>query len=501
MTNWLDKYKPQSLSEVLGDEQKIKKIESFVKQFCKKTIDPDKIPNANLIITGTNGVGKTLITDLVLKEFGLEKITADLSNISVARKNRKKKQPEKEVIGPNRSVRTYYLSLQNHKKLMSTGKYVETKIALVFDDVSTISNPKEKEAIKSLVKLNNKMKQFPIIIIANTKHSKIVNELKKMATYSLKKTGTGGKKENQKIINEVILRAPDYNQMNLFVKKICANEKLNIVRKNGDDGNIHIELVAHAQNDIRRLINILEELKLIHEDADITYEKFQQYKETSKTKDLDPGIYEATRMLLNRYSNIDNALSLYGEDRATIPLMVHENYPLNIKNQYPRMQLIDQIDTIFQISKCISISDRIDGLIYSNQCWSLQPVHGFYSCVMPSYHVNKHPKKLSTYESYRYTQDYNKTSIKKINNKVIKKAQENPYLKKVSIYDFLYIASILKTLFERKDFDAICDLLKPYRLTLKEIESIIKIDKIRKVKSTLTGKQRSILKEKLGVDE
>lgn len=501
MENWLDKYKPTKLCDVLGDKSQIQIIEQFVKQFTKKNLDISKINNPNLIITGTNGVGKTLITDLILQEYGLEKVTADLSNISVMRKTKRKKKVEKEVNGSNRTVKTYYMSLKNNKKLLPNGEYSNKKIALVFDDVSNISNPKEKEAIKAIIKTNIKFKEFPIIIIANTKHSKTVNELRKMVTYIIRKTSEDGKKENRKIINEVVMRPPQYNDMENFVKKICLKEKLNIVRKKTDDDDIYVEIISHAQFDIRRLINILEELKLIYEDGDVTLEKFEQYRETSKTKDLDPGIYEATRMLLNKYTNMDDALILYGEERATIPLMVHENYPLNIRQQYPKMSVDNQIDLIYDISKSISESDKVDGLIYSNQCWSLQPVHGFYSCVMPSYYINKQAGKLSKLEKYKYTQDYNKTSIKKINNKVIKKAQEHQFLKKVSIYDFLYIASILKALLERKDFEKVADLMKPYGLKLKEIESIIKIDKIKKSKNTLTGKQKATLKELLGVDE
>lgn len=501
MENWLDKYKPKKLSEVLGDQTQIQKIQQFIKQFTKKNIDITKIPNPNLIITGTNGVGKTLVTDLVLEENNFEKVTANLSNISVSRKTKRKKKVEKEVIGSNRSVKTYYMSLKNNKKLLPSGEYSNRKIALVFDNVSTISNPKEKEAIKAIIKTNNKYKQFPIIIIANTKHSKTVNELRKMVTYIIRRTTADGKKENRKVINEIIMRPPQYNDMELFVKNICQKENLRLLQGKADDDDIYVELINHSQYDVRRLINILEELKLIHEDSPVTIEKFEEYRETSKKKDVDPGIYEATKMLLNRYNTMDNALLLYGEERATIPLMVHENYPLNIRQQYPKMPVEQQIDMIYDISKSISESDKVDGLIYSNQCWSLQPVHGFYSCVMPSYYINKTPGKLAKKEIYKYTQDYNKTSIKKINNKVIKKAQEHQFLKKVSIFDFLYIAAILKTLLLKKDFEKIAELMKPYDLKLKEIESIIKIDKIKKTKNTLTGKQRTILKELLGVTE
>lgn len=497
MENWLDKYRPKELNEIIGNKSEVDRVDKFIKQFTKKGSDPSKITNANLIITGMNGIGKTMTVDLVLALNGITRISADLSNITVARKTKRKKKVEKEPNGSIRTIKTYYASLQSKKNLLLTGELQDKKVALVLDDVSNISNPKEKEAIKSLVKLNNKMKQLPIIIIANTKHSKTVNELRKMVTYTIKKTNDEGKKENMKIVNEILFRVPDYNSMEQFVKKICKNEKIKIVIKKDDDEDIYVTIVKHAQYDIRRLVNILEELKMIYLEEDITYVKLLKYMETSKTKDMDPGIYEATRQLLNEYKGIDSALALYGEERATVPLMVHENYPLNIRQQYPKLSPKDQIEMMFDISKCISESDNVDGLIYSNQCWSLQPVHGFYSCVMPSYYINRHPDKLSSVEKYEYTKDYNKTSIKKINNKVIKKAQENPFLKKVSIYDFLYIASILKTLFARKDFDTVGELLKPYGLNPTEIESIIKIDKVRKTKNNLTGKQKSIMKEKL----
>jgi len=499
MENWLDKYKPNKLSEVLGDRTQIQKINSFIKQFTKKKINIDSIPNPNMIISGSNGIGKTLITDLVLQENGFEKVVADLSNISVARRGRTRKT-DKELTGQNRSVNTYYMVLSNNKKLLSTGEFSKKKIALVFDDVSNISNPKEKEAIKAMIKTNNKYKEFPIIIIANTKHNKTVNDIRKLVTYVVRKTDADGKKDNYKVINEVSLRSPDYCELERFIKKICTNEKFTLVKKKTDEDDICLTMVEHAQHDVRRLINVLEELKMIYENK-VTYEDFIKYCETSKKKDLDPGIYEATKMLLNDYTNIDSALTLYGEERATIPLMVHENYPLNIRTQYPKMSIENQLKILYNISASISESDKVDGLIYSSQCWNLQPVHGFYSCVLPSFYINQMPNKRCIKENYKYTQDYNKTSIKKINNKVIKKAQENQFLKKMSIHDFLYMASILKVLIERKEFEKVAELMSPYNLKLKEIESIIKIDKIKKPKTTLTGKQKALLKELLGVTE
>ncbi|AZL89373.1 factor C large subunit [Megavirus baoshan] len=497
MSNWLEKYKPQHSSEIIGGKDNVIFIKNFLAQFNKS---PEDITRPNLIIKGINGVGKTLITDLVIKESGFEKVVADLSNVSVCRKTKRKKKTEKEINNTNRTIKTFYMTLQN-KFISHKGEYNKKNIVLVFDNISNTSNSKEKESIKSIIKLNNKEKQFPIIVIANNKHSKIVTELRKMVTYNFKKNASNGKKENEKFKNEIDINAPSEDDIIKFINKICDSEKLKLIVKKTDDYDIYQEIISHSQYDIRRLVNILEELKTMYPDVDVTMDIFEKYREVSKTKDIDPGIYVSTGELLNNYDGIDKALATYEEERATIPLMVHENYPSNIRQQYPKLSLEQQIDMIRKISESISESDKIDGLIYSNQCWSLQSVHGFYSCVLPSYYINSVPNKLCKAEKYKFTQDYNKTSIKKINNKVIKKAQENQYLKKVSIYDFLYMASILKTLFENKEFEKVAELMKPYGLKLKEIEQIIKIDKINKSKCALTGKQRTLLKELLGVDE
>lgn len=495
--NWLDKYKPDKLSDVIGNKNKITLIDKFIKLFCNKK--SDEIPNPNLIITGPNGIGKTLIVDLIIKENKFEKVIVDLSNISVNRKNKRKKnidlQKNIDPIGSccNKavSVNRFYNSLKYRNMIVSND--CSNKIALVFDNMSNISNPKEKEAIKKLIKINNTYKFFPIIIIANTKHSKIINDIRKAATYTIKATSRNGKKKNTKTINECVLTAPDPYEIESYIKKICKLENIKLVSKSNDVDNIYSILIEHSQYDIRRLINIMEELKILYGCDMIGSKEILKYMESSMKKDLDPGIYKATEKLLNNYQNIESAITLYSEERATIPLMVHENYPSNIKRQYPKMQIDEQINLMYNISLSMSESDKIDGLIYSNQCWNLQSVHGFYSCVMPSYYINKKENKLCVRESYNYTKDYNRTSTKKINNKVIKKAQENFLLKKVGVYDFLYISSILKNLIANKELNKIAKLMKPYNLSIKEIESIIKIDKVNKQEKQLTGRTRNVL--------
>lgn len=515
---WLEKYKPTKSSDIIGDRAQFDVISDFIKQF--NTTNREDILCPTLIITGPNGIGKTLLVDLLLKENNIEKVIPDLSNVSVARKSKKNApaNPEGESAGvatnkTNKSVNTYYVSLTNRHRFGNDGILTDQKFALVFNGVGNMTNSKEKEAIKAILKLNKKYAYFPIIIIASIKHNKIVNKLKKIATYSVSFETEEGKKQNKKMTNEIQLNYPTFAAMEKFIKFIATKEQLKLI--SGED-DIYEEIIKHSQGDIRRLINILEELKTFFNDETgknpepITVEKFQRFCETSKRKDIDPGIYEATRILLNEFDDIDKTIILYSKERATIPLMIQENYPSNIKTQYNKLSIDDQIDMMYDISKAISESDKIDGLIYSSQCWNLQSVHGFYSCTLPSYHINKFPDKKCNIERYVYTQDFNKTSIKKINNKVIKGAQKNKYLKRAQIHDFLYIASILNTLLIEKKFVDLAKIMNFYGLNLKEILSLIKINKIEvkdlasdettakntaadKKKCTLTAADKNIL--------
>jgi DNA polymerase III delta prime subunit len=459
MYNWIDKYRPKTLSEVIGHRKEIAQLEKFIGQFKGQNVE-----NPNIIVIGPNGIGKTLIVDLILQKYQYTKFENEFSNLCIRSSDNKVN-----------SLKSFYL-------LISGNKLVQNKIALVIDDLSNMNSPKIKDAIKGIIRLNSQYKKFPIIIITNTKHNKIINELRKVTAYQ---------KKSKYNINEINLRIPDFDDVLKFVQHICKNENLQL-----EDEDLYTEIIAHSQYDLRRLVTLLENLAYYFSDRKISRERWEYYQEISKTKDVDPGIYEATRLLLDEYLGVNRILAIYGEERATIPLMIHENYTINLFQDYPHMDARVRLYLLKKIISSISYSDYVDGLIYSNQYWNLQDVHGFYSCVLPSYWINYHPNKLHKLIHYNYTQDYNKTSIRKINHKIIKKVQENISLKKISIEDFLEISDIFKTLVERKDYLLLKDIIDQHKLTVRDLENIIKIDKINR-KPTMTCKQRNTLKVKL----
>ena len=85
--DWLDKYKPNSLKDYYGNEKAVKTIKDWIIKFQKKK-SPSKLKNSILLI-GPSGIGKTLLAELILKEFDyhiLEFNSSDIRSQSIISK-------------------------------------------------------------------------------------------------------------------------------------------------------------------------------------------------------------------------------------------------------------------------------------------------------------------------------------------------------------------------------------------------------------------------------
>ena len=59
---WINKWKPTDVNDVVGNKQAISKIDEWLSKF-------DKHNNNSIIISGSHGIGKTLIIELLLKKY------------------------------------------------------------------------------------------------------------------------------------------------------------------------------------------------------------------------------------------------------------------------------------------------------------------------------------------------------------------------------------------------------------------------------------------------
>jgi replication factor C subunit 1 len=446
---WIKKYKPKCINDVIGNKENIELLKKYLESYS--TLNP------NIIIDGPNGVGKSLTIKLLLKELGFRKIIPDFKDIPKEKPNNKKK---------NKNIHDYYASLYYQKNVINMND--DKKVAIVIDDIDIINGKNEKNAVKIFHKFNLKDKLMPLIIVSSNKHNKIINTLK-----------------NKNKSNLICFTQIQSDQLIKFIKKICKNEKLKIKQ------NIYERIIRYCQGDVRCLINTLEQLKNIFNTEEITNEIFDSYSETLQGKNIEINIFNASKCILSNYSNIDRLNELYEIEKTIIPPTIHQNYINHIETQLPYITPLEKITLINNVSNCLSNGDNVEGFIYSNQAWDLQTLHGVLTCGFTSFLLNDFDSKLNQPEKIDFTKDMNKASIQKINTKNISKTQKGARAENFTIMDFIYINKIIKHLLEIEDYEEIAKLLKPYDLNIEQIDSLLKIDKLKKPKYSLTAKQKN----------
>jgi len=371
-----DKYKPQTLNDIIVNKSKALQL--------KKILDVQKLDKANIIISGCHGIGKNTIVDIVLKELNYNNNDALIQLI-------KKKSTLQHILDNN-------MAYENMKKVIND----ISKTALVINSIEILSAKMEKKLLFSLCKYNSINKLFPLIIIIDKQHNKFINELRKICV-------------------EIICDIPTFENMQQIFNKIITCENINIT-----DIKINNSLIKYAQNDIRRLINITQDIKTTYPNIPFDIKCYHKYINNTTKKDGEIKLYDATMMLLNENINIKQSLEMYMNDKVLLPLMVYENYTKNIftrinlhKIQKSEHNLyLDKIlDTTRTIGYYNSKADIVETNIYMDQSWINHNIHGIYTVCANSYILNANIPKGTDKHTITFNADIVKTSSKNINKK------------------------------------------------------------------------------------
>lgn len=446
-TSWLYKYKPQTINDIIGNKDEINKLEKWLNNFKNEKF-------SSMIISGNHGTGKNIIMSLLFQKYGYNIKQIHSSQM-------KNKSVLDEILHIcNRVVNISYTLTTFNNNNIDDNKSIP-KYAIIIDDTDSVSLTSEKDNILKLFMSNETNKYFPLVFINNLQHSKLINDMKKLC-------------------DEIIFDTPSINDIKLFTIDIINKEKLNI-----DDDKIIEYIIKFSQRDIRRLLNILQDLHYTFNSSLITMDEFKEFLNISQKKDIDVCLIDATMTLLNKYNNINYAMQLYENEKVLLPLVIHENYYKKFNENNTDISNILNIMT--NISDSISIGDIIETNIYTDQNWYLQSIHGFITCAYTSYQldsINKKSKKKLILNDKDFSSDLNKTSLKNINRKNIFNIQNN--FNKYTLDDILLINKYLveihnqynNNIIDTKKYNNIINNIKKnYNINNRIIEISINVDK------------------------
>jgi len=448
---WINKYKPLTLNNIIGNVNQIKSIKEWL-------INLSNNKNQGIIISGNQGLGKTLTIKLLLNE---------LNYIP-------------RIINPNEikdhrildDFNDYYNFVNSVYSKINFKDNKINKIALIFDETENITLTSEKKYIMDIFKNNNKVKSFPLIFISNNQHSKLLNDLKKSC-------------------KEILFVNPTNEELVHLIKNISSAEK--IIWEND---NLINKLILFAQNDIRRLINLFQELSYHLLNGRVTNLKMDEFIEKSREKNIDIGLFDSTERILNNYLDYETIIKLYESEKVLLPLMIHENYLKKILNK-SKDSWQNIIYNIVKVSDSLSRGDNIETSIYTDQNWYLQNIHGFYTCLNTSFWICKN---ISNYkinkEDIKFSSDLNKTSLKNINRKNI--INLSKIINNKSNNEILMLNKICNHLIQEGKEEEPLKILNGYNkdISIKEIELCLKIDKTTEF-NTLASKDKKRINKQI----
>ena len=447
------KYKPIKLGQIIGNYKSIdyvnKWLETYdeVKDFLKdngllkksskgrkkKLVNMSETEieyskrKGNLLITGPHGSGKSTIINIILKENNY-----DIINLN--------------MLDPKIKVDVDLISKLSIKNLTDGNK----KMVLLIDELESVITLNDKVAVFNIIKDNNFNRWMPIIIITNNQHNKQLNETKK---YS----------------NEVKIYSPFQSEIIKWLYSICKFEKINL------EYELLPKFIEYCQNDMRKMLIQLDELKVNYSNIKITNSILDNFMDIMKKKDQDFDLYKATEKMLTNYENIDTCLELYEIEKVLGPLMIHENYH----------KFIDS-DKYIKIIDNLSIGDILENYIYGEQNWDLLEIHGLISCAIPSYYINKYSNGIKSNQLV-FAADLNRTSVKKMNKKNINKTNESinknsrKNIRNKSIDEFIYMGEIVNK--KESTNEEVTKESSTY------INNIIKINKLKNNKTVSSKKK------------
>ena len=441
-----NKKQPGKKTKGKGNNVNVKVNKKDIKKDISEEVDKNTKYESCAIIIGGHGHGKTCSVDIILKEMDYDIYYLDIKKIKLCK--------DINTIITQSMISSNILSMMSG---VSTKKHV-----IVVDNLESITSSTEKASILNLQKMNDSNWYCPIIFISNNQHVKLLSNIKKFS-------------------HEIHFYIPLTPDLRKILINIATNENMIF-----ESSFVTEKIITYSQGDIRQLIFILYEIKCIHENKIITFNSVRDYCAAMNMRDIDIDLFKATNKLLQNYKDINSCMDLYETQKVLLPLMIQENYIKCITQNYDDDGVKYELTQI--ISESLSMGDITENRIYGEQNWYMQVMHGVFTCAGPSYYINVNTENKKLKFESSFPADLNKTSIKSINKKNI--VNTDQCLKNMNVFDYIFVSKIVYNYILNNNIEECVKLLLGYNMELEYIESLLKINKIKKNKSPLSLKQK-----------
>jgi DNA polymerase III delta prime subunit len=445
MTDWFAKYKPDTIKDIVGNKRQITEILKWIDDFKHRRTNKQV-----LILNGPSGIGKSLIAQLVLQESNYRINNLNLNNITELNKLYEKL----EIIITSKNIFTML--------------YKQDPISIIIDDIENIHINTHKNFIVEFIDILKSFKtHIPIICTSKL--------------YSLKKLNN-----LESVCHIIQLKYPSVCDLTRYIKKLTTLESLLI------DFECIPLIISHCDNDVRKLIIILEDIYKVYNKETITVAILNNLFNSIQKKDLDEPLFDLTDRILNTQLTENEANVCFNLDRYMLPYMVHENYiPVIMRKDV----IIDtKLSTIIKCSESLSNGDIIQSYSMKNCNWVIDEYNCTLSCKFLNYHILKLKRGVYT-NKYNYTTLFNKVSLHSINYKyyiqiknILNISENEVYYLGLLINYYLYITV---------DYQVVVDIIKYYKLSLDNIPLILKIYKLGSLNTVEIKKITVSLKKKL----
>jgi len=307
MEDWTEKYRPESLDEIVGNERAIKELKIWADAW-----DHGNPKKRAVILSGNPGTGKTSSALALAKDYGWPTIELNTSDARNATKIKKVATfgAVNETFGNNGS---FVSSHKGGRKLVVLDEADNLYEKINDNGKNDMSDKGGKRAIIDTIKVTKQ----PIILIVNDYYNLI--------------KGSG---ENLKITCKLIKFYNPYpNSIFVLLKRICNSEGITA------DLKVLKTISDRCKGDIRSAVNDLQSICLDKRQLDIQSLKVLGFRDKNKI------IFDSLRNIFKTrdIQNIKESVSNLDEDPNSVLLWIAENLPAEYKDTCDLVKGFDAI--------------------------------------------------------------------------------------------------------------------------------------------------------------